>query len=192
MVINLDGNWKSGKAYDLHTVSSTHLGTDEFGHDRFDNARSEMGELVYQLKYKGDTSKVQPIVALLDDIKGIEGFDFIIPIPPTKKNRPVQPVELIAEALGARRKVAVATGALTNSGDEELKGVTDPIARKELLDEALKLDPSQGKFKGKKVLLVDDLYRSGSTLRVATDLLYKEGEAAQVSVLTMTRTRSNR
>lgn len=192
MAINLDGNWKSGKAYDLHTVSSTHLGTDEFGHDRFDNARSEMGELVYQLKYKGDKSKVQQIVALLDDIKGIEGFDFIIPIPPTKKNRPIQPVELIAEALGMRRKVAVAAGALTNSGNEELKGITDPIARKELLDEALKLDSSQGRFKGRKVLLIDDLYRSGSTLRVATDLLYKEGEAAQVSVLTMTKTRSNR
>ncbi|QOZ50439.1 ComF family protein [Bradyrhizobium sp. CCBAU 53338] len=164
MAINLDGNWKSGKAYDLHTVSSTHLGTDEFGHDRFDNARSEMGELVYQLKYKGDQSKVQQIVTLLDDIKGIEGFDFIIPIPPTKKNRAVQPVELIAQALGARRNVAVAAGALTNSGNEELKGITDPIARKELLDEALKLDAPQGRFKGKKVLLVDDLYRSGSTL----------------------------
>lgn len=192
MAINLDGNWKSGKAYDLHTVSSAHLGTDEFGHDRFDNARSEMGELVYQLKYKGDQSRVQQIVTLLDDIKGIEGFDFIIPIPPTKKNRPFQPVELIAEALGARRNVAVAKGALTNSGNEELKGITDPIARKELLDEAVKLDDSPGKFKGKKVLLVDDLYRSGSTLRVATDLLYKDGEAAQVSVLTMTKTRSNR
>ncbi|MHA0111010.1 hypothetical protein ACXYUI_28320, partial [Klebsiella pneumoniae] len=79
---------------------------------------------------------------MLDDIKGIEGFDFIIPIPPTNKNRPVQPVELIAEALGARRKVPVAAGALTNSGSEELKGITDPIARKELLDEALKLDAS--------------------------------------------------
>jgi len=192
MAINLDGNWKSGKAYDLHTVSSTHLGTDEAGHDRFDNTRSEMGELVYQLKYKADKSKVQQIVALLDDIKGIEGFDVIVPIPPTKKNRPVQPVELIAEALGARRKVVVVKGALTNSGSEELKGITDPIARKELLDEALELDVSQGKFKGKKVLLIDDLYRSGSTLRVATDLLYKKGEAAQVSVLTMTKTRSNR
>lgn len=192
MAITLEGNWTSGKAYDLHTVSSTHLGTDEFGHDRFDNTRSKMGELVYQLKYKGDASKVQEIVTLLDDIKGIETFDFIVPIPPTKKNRPIDPVTLIAEALGARRKVAVATGALTNGGTEELKGITDPIARKELLDEALKLHAPGQKFEGKKVLLVDDLYRSGATLRVATDLLYKEGKATQVSVLTMTRTRSNR
>ena len=50
MAFTLEGNWKSGKAYDLHTVSSTHLGTDEFGHDRFENKRSEMGELVFQFK----------------------------------------------------------------------------------------------------------------------------------------------
>jgi competence protein ComFC len=192
MAITLEGNWKSGKAYDLHTVSSTHLGTDEFGHDRFDNTRSEMGELVYQLKYKQDQTKVDEIVRLLDSIKGIEGFDLIVPIPPTNKNRPIKPVEVIAAALGKKRGVPVVLDALTNSGNEELKSVTDPVARNELLAEAIKLRGRKDQFKEKKILLVDDLYRSGSTLRVATDLLYKEGGASQVSVLTMTKTRSNR
>jgi competence protein ComFC len=192
MAITLDGNWKSGKAYDLHTTSSTHLGTDEFGHDRFDNTRSEMGELLYQLKYKQDKSAVEKIVALLDGIGGIENFDFIIPIPPTNKNRPIQPVELIAVTLGKKRGVTVVTDALSNEGTEELKGITDPIARNELLEAALKLNNPGSKYSGKKVLLIDDLYRSGSTLRVTTDLLYKQGKAEQVSVLTMTKTRSNR
>lgn len=192
MAITLEGNWKSGKAYDLHTTSSTHLGTDEFGHDRFDNTRSKMGELVYQLKYKHDKSKVEEIVALLDEIKGIENFDFIIPIPQTSKTRPIKPVELIAVALGRKRGVTVVTDALSNEGSEELKGITDPVARNELLEAALKLDVPGNKYAGKKILLVDDLYRSGSTLRVATDLFNKEGKAAQVSVLTMTKTRSNR
>jgi competence protein ComFC len=192
VAITLEGNWKSGKAYDLHTVASTHLGIDEQGRDRFENTRSEMGELVYQLKYKQDKTAVEKIVKLLDGIKGIEGFDFIIPIPPTNKKRAIKPVELIAEALGKRRDVAVLTSVLTNSGDEELKGITDPVARNELLEAALKLNTAGNKFEGKKVLLVDDLYRSGSTLRVATNLVYKEGKASQVSVLTMTKTRSNR
>jgi competence protein ComFC len=192
MAITLEGNWKSGKAYDLHTMSSTHLGTDEFGHHRFDNRRSEMGELVYQLKYKQDKSTIAKIVTLLDKIGGIEIFDFIIPIPPTNKNRPFQPVELIAVALGKKRGVTVATNALSNEGTEELKGMTDPIARNELLEAALKLSAPGDNYNGKKVLLVDDLYRSGATLQVATDLLYKQGKAGQVSVLTMTKTRSNR
>jgi predicted amidophosphoribosyltransferase len=192
VVLTLEGNWKTGKAYDLHTVSSTHLGTDEYGNDRFDNQRSEMGELVYQLKYRRDSSTVGKIVALLDVFKNIESFDYIVPIPPTNKSRPIKPVELIAIELGKRRNVTVVTDVLTNDGNEELKGITDPVARNELLEEALKLNVSGNKFQGKKILLVDDLYRSGSTLRVATDLFYKQGNAAHVSVLTMTKTRSNR
>lgn len=191
MAITLQGNWKSGKAYDLHTIASSHLGTDEFGHDRFENTRSEMGELVYQLKYKSDQSAVSRIVAKLDTITGIENFDVIVPVPPTNKNRPIKPVELIARALGDRRGVTVVTDALVNEGNEELKGVTGPVARNELLAAALKLRPTH-QFRGKKILLVDDLYRSGSTLRIATELLYREGGATQVSVLTMTKTRSNR
>lgn len=191
MVIDLEGNWKTGKAYDLHTVASTHLGTDEFGHNRWETTRSEMGELVYQLKYRSDQTTVPKIITLLDKISGIEKFDFIIPIPATNKSRSFQPVELIAVALGKQRGVTVLTDALANNGSAELKGITDPVARDELLKQALQLSGA-ARFKDKKVLLVDDLYRSGSTLRIATDLLYREGQAEHVSVLTMTKTRSNR
>lgn len=191
MVISLEGNWRVGKAYDLHTVSSTYLGVDEYGHDQFENTRSEMGQLVYQLKYRNDKAAVSKIVDLLDQIGGIEKFDCIVPIPPTNKNRPYQPVELIAEELGKKRGVTIYQNLLLNEGNEELKGVTDPVARDEMLKSALKLSGDID-LAGKKILLIDDLYRSGSTLRVATDLLYREGKAEAVCVLTMTKTRSNR
>lgn len=191
MVFDLEGNWRSGKAYDLHTVASTYLGVDQFGHDRFENTRSEMGELVYALKYNADLSAVPKIMQLLDKISGIEKFDYIIPIPATNKNRPFQPVEAIADALGKRRKVTVLKECLLNSGTEELKSVSDPVARIELLKKALSLSGSD-KTNGKSVLLLDDLYRSGATLKLATDLLCTEGKAAYVCVLTMTKTRSNR
>jgi len=44
----------------------------------------------------------------------------------------------------------------------------------------------------KNILLLDDLYRSGATLRVATELLYNNCNVKDVYVLTMTKTRSNR
>lgn len=191
MVISLDGNWRAGKAFDLHTTSSTYLGVDEFGHDQFDTTRSEMGDLLYQLKYKGQKEVVSKIVGLLDGIGGIEKFDFLVPIPATNKRRAYQPVELITLSLGDRRGVQVIKDLLLNDGDEELKSVTDPIARDEMLKAALKLSGGE-RVAGKKVLLIDDLYRSGSTLRIATDLLYKVGRAEDVAVLTMTKTRSNR
>lgn len=117
MAITLEGNWHSGKAFDLHTVSSTHF-VDEYGHDRFENTRSKMGELVYQLKYRQDKSALRKIVKLLDAIGGIEKFDYLAPIPATNKKRPFQPVELIARALGERRKVEV-LDLLINEGDED-------------------------------------------------------------------------
>ncbi|MGH6697508.1 ComF family protein [Sphingopyxis sp.] len=191
MAISLEGKWHSGLAFDLHTISSTHLGVDEFGHDRFENTRSEMGELVYQLKYRYDKASLSKIVSLLDKIKGIEKFDYIAPIPPTNKKRPFQPVELIAHALGERRGVKVVPHLFTNDGDEELKGISDPVERVERLQKAIKLANGTDVSR-KKILLVDDLYRSGTTLRVVTDLLYDKGKAEKVSVLTMTKTRSNR
>jgi len=54
MRYEIKGNWKKGLAFDLHTVASVYLGVDEYGHGRFDNTRSEIGELIYQLKYRSE------------------------------------------------------------------------------------------------------------------------------------------
>jgi len=87
--------------------------------------------------------------------------------------------------------VPVLTDMLINNGNEELEGITDPVARDEMLKDALSLSgPDRGA--GKDILLIDDLYRSGSTLRIATDMLYHEANADGVCVLTMTKTRSTR
>jgi predicted amidophosphoribosyltransferase len=150
-----------------------------------------MGELLYQLKYKQQPDEVAKIVALLDQIQGIETFDALVPIPPTNKNRAYQPVPLIAEALGVRRNVPVLADLLQNSGTEELKSITDPVARLELLKAAITIS-GPNRVAGKKVLLIDDLYRSGSTLNVATDIIMSQGKAERVCVLTMTKTRSSR
>ncbi len=43
---------------------------------------------------------------------------------------------------------------------------------------------------GQDILLCDDLYRSGATASVITNLLKNEGKAKTVRLLTLTRTRS--
>ncbi len=37
----------------MHTISSTFLGYNEYGHAQYDTTRSTLGELLYQLKYRG-------------------------------------------------------------------------------------------------------------------------------------------
>lgn len=189
MTIEIKGNWKTGLAFDVHTLSSTYLGPDEFGHDRWDSTRSEMGELVYRLKYKKDKSALESIVIFLDKIKGIDQFDYIIPIPPTEQSRAFQPVAEIARAIGKRHDVEVLTGLLRKkAGGPQLKDVDDPDKRRELLKASLFIDDTHN-VAGCDILLVDDLYRSGATLSVATDLMYEEANANKICVLTMTKTR---
>lgn len=191
MTIALHGNWAKGLAYDLHTTSSTYLGVDDFGHDQWDTTRSEMGELVYRLKYRSDKSVVGPIVDLLLSTIQLK-IDVIIPVPSTNKARVVKPVMLVASELGKRTGIPVAQDALEKiSGGPELKTVDSPSERAKLLQQTVRLTGKHD-LSGKKVLLFDDLYRSGATLSVATDLLYKQGNAIKVFVLTLTKTRSNR
>lgn len=187
----LSGNWRVGKAFDLHTLFSVYIGDNEFGHPQFDNTYSEMGKLVHQLKYENDREAVGRIVELLNDVDGIENFDFLIPAP-SSNVRPRQPVDLIAEALGARRGVTVLTGFLKKaSGGTQLKNVDDPAEREKLLKDAIKIVGTQD-IACKAVLLVDDLYRSGATLNACSAILQEQAGAADVCVLTMTKTRSKR
>lgn len=186
----LVGNWTKGLAFDLHTVASVYLGPDEFGHDRFDNTRSEIGELVYQLKYRHDQSAVPKIIELLSVIKGIEKFDAIIPVP-SSKARAVQPVDAIAVALGKQRGVPVLTGYLTKTGNAEMKGIDDPGERLKALENTIEISGKED-ISGQRVLLLDDLYRSGATLNACCNVLKEQAKIGDVSVLTMTKTRSNR
>lgn len=78
MVYDILGNWSKGIAFDLHTTTSTYLGINEYGYDRFQSTRSEIGELVYQLKYKQDQAAIPKIIELLKKVRGIETFDSII------------------------------------------------------------------------------------------------------------------
>ena len=43
--------------------------------------------------------------------------------------------------------------------------------------------------RGKRVLLMDDLYRSGATMNAVADVLQGEGEVAEIYAFAFTRTR---
>jgi len=190
--IRLMGNWTFGMAYDLHTLNSEYLGQDEYGHDRYKNTRSEMGELVYQLKYQHDKSVVNKIVDLLQTIGGLERMEAIIPIPPSNKSRVDQPVFLVASELSKRLNVPAYLDCLAKTDNaRELKSIDEQAKRASFLENTMYLANNHN-LVNKNILLIDDLYRSGLTLQVGTNLLYNEANVANVYVLTMTKTRSKR
>jgi len=72
----------------------------------------------------------------------------------------------------------------------ELKGMNDPENRERLLKESIHIAGSED-TSAMNVLLIDDLYRSGATLRACCDVLKEKGNVGEVWVLTMTKTRSH-
>ena len=188
----VQGAWRRGWTLDKHTRSSEFLGYDQNGHAQFETIRSPLGELLYQLKYRGQhtADEVATVMASFFDDKPntVARIDMIVPIPPSSA-RAVQPVFEVAKALGDElKKPALADAVRKIRQTPGLKDVQDPDERRELLDGAFEAD--RAKVSGKGVLLLDDLYRSGATANAVTLALLGAG-AARVYFLAATRTRSN-
>jgi predicted amidophosphoribosyltransferase len=187
----IPGNWDDGFALDLHTLRSEFLGHDEYGHAQFETVRTPLGELLYKLKYQGDRSVV-PLIAKVacafvrrwNPRPGV-----VVPVPPSRRRR-VQPLFEIADEMGRILHVPVDKRSVRRTLDNpELKNIYEYGKRLEALEGAHSADASA--LRGRRVLLLDDLYRSGATLNAVTKLIKTTGGAAAVFALTLTRTRSS-
>ena len=110
----IKGAWDQGYILDVHTISSTMIGYNEFGHPEFDTVRSQLGELIYRLKYKGDKAAIVPAVEAVAAFVNDWGIhpDAIVPMPPSKgllNNKVYKP--------GSAR-YSVASARLYGDGDE--------------------------------------------------------------------------
>ncbi len=188
--MKLPGPWAEGWVLERqHTVSAEFLGHDSFGNPQFDTKRSELGELVFRLKNRNDKNTLDPIAETA--VQFIKSWnptvDMIVPVPPSRK-RAYQPVIEIAKAIGGRLSVPVNETAVAKVRDTpELKDVFGYDERIKLLEGAFQSDPDA--LRGKRILLVDDLYRSGATATVVAQALLSGGAAA-VHMLAMTKTRT--
>ena len=187
----LKGPWDHGYALDVHTLSSTLIGYDSYGHALFDTTYSAVGGLLYRLKSKQDISVVPDLVRAIERLWAAvprPSVDLIIPIPATKL-RKHPPVLLVARALSGRVKVPPCTDCVAKiKQTSQLKDLVEYDKRMAALDGAFVV--TTAKTQGKDILLFDDLYRSGATASVITKLLKIEGKAKSVQLLTLTRTRS--
>lgn len=179
-----------GWTLDVHTTSSV-MRPD----GSFDNTRSELGERLYQLKYHHDRGQLGPIAELTANfLKGLLVFPYlkaIVPIPPSDKNRPFQPVLEVASEVGKLVNLPVPLDYLLKVRETiPVKNLEEGASRKEQLEGALSV--ADDRFRGRYVLLFDDLYRSGETLHAATDVLQDQGGVARVYALALTRTRTKR
>lgn len=188
----LTGPWKAGFALDLHTISSEVVGYDEWGHEVFDTKRSEMGELLYQLKYRKDRTVIRIIAETVVEFstKQSWGIELVVPVPPSSQ-RSFQPVLVLAEAITNTLRVPYCGDCVVKvRGTPQLKNIYDLQERSRLLTGAF--TASKSAVVGKNVLLFDDLYRSGATLQAVAAALVKDASPRDIYALTLTMTRTRR
>ena len=174
----LYGNWKGGWALDQHM-------------SKFPN-RTEIGEMLYQIKYNKDKSKIEPLAN--------KAFEFmktrlvtkwlfcIVPVPPSDNSRAFQPVIEIAKLLGKKLNITVNYDCLQKNKNTEF--IKDNFISANEKEQKLKgvFKIKDQTLKNKKILLFDDVCQTGSTLKEITKVLYDEGNVENVYALTITKT----
>lgn len=181
----IDGPWIEGFVLDRHVISSRPIGY-VGEHMQFETTRSALGELVYQLKYRqGPVNDIVDTALAFVNERWSGVVDCVVPPPPSLhriKQPAAQIAAAIAEALGIP---AFAAATVKATATPQMKNV--PLhERAPLL--AAAIQPGTDRVHGRRVLLVDDLWETGSTLRRVAEVLKQMG-ASEVRALAMTRTK---
>lgn len=187
----IKGEWNEGYALDFHTIGTEFLGYNSYGQPEYQTTRTPLGELMFRLKYEQDYSGLEFIAETVAEFLtswNLE-IDLFVPVPPTGTKRKQHPVQEIAKFLNEFHPVPVSEGAVKKiKSIGHLRNVLDYEERAAALGGAFSANPEE--TRGKRVLLFDDLYRSGATLNAVAHVLRSEGGVASVFALTVTRTRS--
>ncbi len=185
--IQISGNWESGWALDLNTVCE---GSEEG--DLLLVRRTEIGENLYQLKYFGDQAKIKVIGGIASDfvrenIKPL-GVKAIIPVPPSKLDREFQPVYELAKFISKDTNITVDFDYLIKTKETpQLLKVENGRERRRILENIFKI--KDNRYENENLLLFDDLYSSGETLKSITEVMVSEGKVNKIYVLTIAKTR---
>lgn len=114
--------------------------------------------------------------------------DILVPVPPSNTARRNQPVMEVAVSVSGRCGIPLCGSCITKvKSTAQLKDVFELAKRTELLRDAFAVDRTT--TSGKRILVFDDLYRSGATAGTICRLLTSEGGAKSVYLLTLTQTR---
>lgn len=182
--VRIYGTWDEGIVLDNHILKSVFLGYDENGKEKFENTRTEIGELIYKFKYQKDKESLPKIMNLIKDILDKwqlkEKIDIVIPVPPSNKTREYQPVfeiaKEIAKYLGKECKLDI----LSKESNLQVK---DGYNIRGMIKQTTKLEQQSN------ILIIDDLYSTGATLNETCKTLRKDSNVKNIYCLAMTKTK---
>jgi ComF family protein len=162
-------------------------------HISYGRYEEELRELILRYKY-GGMEKLKHLLAgfYVETYHHMlakndpQGFDFIIPVPPDRgRKREFNPVLEIVKIFSQRVNIPLLTGYLVKDKKTLPQAGLTRHQRLNNLNGAFLLKGALPSLKGRRVLLADDVYTTGTTIRKCTELLVKEG--ADVVAMTLAR-----
>jgi len=150
--------------------------------------RRGVPELIHRYKYLGERVLAKPMIEWMTQGVKKKGwhFDIIVPVPLHRKKqrmRGFNQAAILAQGIGRNLSKQVICNNLIRVQDTPAQAVLDKQERMANLQDAFKVvDPKA--FKGKTVLLVDDVYTTGATVDQCSRILLGAG-VYRVYVLTL-------
>ena len=185
--MSIQGSWDDGYVMDMYTICSKYIGEDDFGHPRFDTVYTEIGQLVHDMKYNGHFDTSGEIAELCTPFlrEWLEGknVDVILPSPPTR-NRSIQPVFMICEALSKKLSIPFSSVILKKITTVQSKDL--PRDAKDLSGSIRKLKPAKRKC---NILVIDDIYSTGATANECVSVLKSDVLIDKVYYLAIVKTK---
>lgn len=190
IINNPDIKWVKGWYLDLHSISSF-----KAPDGRFNTTYTEIGKLVHEYKYQHKRELKQNLAELLyraiKSLDELKNLSLITWVPP--HNVQVNPVlEPIAIILSQIYGCDYAELVKKNNDRESVKQKTK-AEREKILEGAFSLNQQVcDKYSFKKVLMIDDLYQTGSTFKIISNLVSNNTKICLYGlVLTKTRKSPN-
>ncbi|NVD70550.1 ComF family protein [Duganella sp. BJB1802] len=184
----VQGAFDAGFVLDKHTIRSIPLGPNEQGHMQFNTLRTEVGEALYQLKYRHDHSQALALAKTLYNTVGPRlpvVIDIIIPMPPSTV-RAVQPVSVVVAQLAQLMRAPVLDLVRRQPGGRKLKDLHTREEKDAELSGKFSLHGAVSGPGSYNVLLVDDLYDSGATADAVTTVLRNDPKIKGVYYVALT------
>ena len=185
--IIINGNWDKGYVLDMHVLTSIPKGENVYGYMEYETTRTELGELVFQLKYRNKYENIERILLLikpfLDSFDELRKVDIVLPVPPSK-DRDFQPVDELARAVAEYLNKSFSNNVLEKVSQLQSKDMNK--AMKDLKGSIIaKIRATRPHI----ILLVDDLYSTGKTITECVSVLRTDPLLEKIYVLAMTKTR---
>lgn len=142
---------------------------------------------IHRFKYKKDTTYSRALGSIISSYSKLKDFDMVVPVPlhiKRLKERGFNQSLFLARVVGKRHRIIVDPFALKRTRWTEPQVNLSGKERKLNVKGAFEV---QKDVKGKRILLVDDVYTTGATVRECSKILKKSG-AKDICVLTLART----